>query len=274
MTAILTRPAWTVDWEIETLDRLIAQHAPNLPTERAEEPRPPATEEEWENFYRFRTAGAAHDLYIVQVCAKAIDRIFPDDLDFQLFLSRQLGDDGAHAQYTRERVQELSGRDPIEDIQKQVQKHWDYMEDLSIRDWLGFIAFELHYELHIVATLILNRRLTRINDPESGNFAVKKILPDEAFHRLGVVDWWQRKYDKASPDEKAELAAKLIEVDEEGQRRRNPYLKNHWEITRLALGYETVEGTQAIYDAWRQEVLSYLLDIPVAKLPKLASIND
>ncbi|WP_335197762.1 hypothetical protein [Nostoc sp.] len=33
----------------------------------------PETDEERENFYRFCVAGAAHALFIVQVCAKIID---------------------------------------------------------------------------------------------------------------------------------------------------------------------------------------------------------
>lgn len=57
------------------------------------------------------------------------------------------------------------------------------------------------------------------------------------------------------------------------QRRRNPYLKEHEKISRRALGIE-VEETGVIYDTWRQEVLSYFLDIPVSQLPKLVSIDD
>ena len=188
-------------------------------------------------------------------------------------MSQQIGDDGAHAENTRRRVQALSGRNPIEDIQRQVQKHWDYMGDLPIRNWQGFLAFELHYELHIVASLILNSRTTKINDPESASFAPLRILPDEAFHRLGVADWWQRKYDQASPGEKTELAAQVLELDEEGQRRRNIYLKEHWQITHRAIGCE-IEPLPVIYDAWRREVLSYFLDIPLDKLPQLVSVND
>ncbi|BAY49564.1 hypothetical protein SAMD00079811_71930 [Scytonema sp. HK-05] len=271
MTATLTRPAWTTDLEVEIFNKLIDKHAPHLPKTRLHDPRPPATQEEIENFYRFRVAGAAHDLFIVQVCAKIIDQI--PDPELQLFLSRQIGDDGAHAQNTRERSHALSGYDPIEEIQKQVQKHWDYMGDLPIRNWQGFLAFELHYELHIVALLFLNSRTSKINDPESGKFAAERILPDEAYHRLGVVDWWQRKFDQASPAEKSELVAQVLEADEEGQRRRNPYLKEHWQITHRAIGSE-IDHLPVIYDAWRREVLSYFLDIPISKLPKLVSVND
>lgn len=271
MTAILTRPAWTTDLEIEIFDKIVNKHAPHLPKTRSHDSRPPATEEEIENFYRFRVAGAAHDLFIVQVCAKIIDS-FPDP-ELQLFLSRQIGDDGAHAQNTRLRAQAISGRDPIDDIQKQVQKHWDYMEDLAIRNWQGFLAFELHYEMHIVALLLTNSRTSKINDPDSAKFAAERILPDEAVHRLGVVDWWQRKFDQASPAEKEDLVAQVLEADEEGQRRRNSYLREHWQLSRSAIGIE-IDDLPVIYDAWRQEVLSYFLDIPVYKLPKLVSVND
>ncbi|MBD2411960.1 hypothetical protein FACHB389_09345 [Nostoc calcicola FACHB-389] len=271
MTAILTRPAWTTDLELEIFDKLLDKHAPYLPKKRLEEPRPPETEEEKENFYRFRVAGAAHDLFIVQACAKIIDQI--PDPELQLFLSRQIGDDGAHAQNTRLRAQAISGRNPIEDIQKQVQKHWDYMGDLPIRNWQGFLAFELHYELHIVALLFINSRTSKINDPDSAKYAAERILPDEAAHRLGVVDWWQRKFDRASPTEKQDLVAQVLEADEEGQRRRNPYLWDHWRLSQKAIGIE-IDDLPILYDTWRQEVLSYFLDIPVTKLPKLVSVND
>ncbi len=160
MTAILTRPACTTDLELEIFDKLLDKYTPHIPKKRSQEPRSPETDEERENFYRFRVADAAHDLFIVQVCAKIIDS-FPDP-ELQLFLSRQIGDDGAHAQNTRLRAQAISGRDPIENIQKQMQKHWDYMGDLPIRNWQGFLAFELHYELHIVALLFINSRISKI----------------------------------------------------------------------------------------------------------------
>ncbi|GAA6623979.1 hypothetical protein [Scytonema sp. NUACC26] len=270
MTATLSRPAWTTEFEIQTIDKLVAQHAPHFPTTRIQEARS-LTKEEFENFYHFRIGGAAHDLYIVQVCSKAIDQI--PDPELHLFLSRQIGDDGAHSQFTRQRVWELSGYDPIDKIVREVQNHWEFMGDLPIRNWLGFMAFELHYEMHIVAQLILNSRTSTISDLETSKFATQTILPDEAAHRFGVLAWWQSKYDRASPTEKAEIAAQLLELDEEGQRRRNPYLRKHWEIVRRATGAE-IEGLGAIYDAWRREVIAYFLDIPVTKLPQLVSVDE
>ncbi|MEH2448334.1 MAG: hypothetical protein V7K18_21930 [Nostoc sp.] len=84
MTAILTRPGWTTDLELEIFDKLLDKYAPHIPKKRLQEPRSPETDEERENFYRFRVAGAAHDLFIVQVCAKIIDSFA--DPELQLFL--------------------------------------------------------------------------------------------------------------------------------------------------------------------------------------------
>lgn len=272
MPVTLARPIWTTDFESETINRLIAQHALNLPTQRLAEPRPVSTPDEIETFYRFRISGGAHDLLIVQVIAKAINQIVPDDPHLQLFLSRQLGDDGAHAEHTRQRVWQLSGHDPIAAIQAQAKKHWDYLGDFPLRNWVSFIAWELHYELHIVAASTIRKRLARLTDPVSADFIRDRILPDEFVHRVGVVEWWQSKYDNASPKEKAELAEQLIALDDEGQRRRNDYLHEHWQLTYEALDYQS-EGFEILYDAWRKEVLSYLLDIPVARLPKLVSVR-
>ncbi len=273
MTATLVRPAWTTDYEVETFNRLIAQYAPHLPTQKLHDPRPIASAAELENFYPYRVSGAAHDLFIVQLCAKAIDRLFLQDAEVQLFLSRQIGDDGAHALDTYQRVQELSGQDPIEQINQQVQYHWDYLGDAPTRNWIGFLAWQLHYELHIVSTLLLTSRLTRINDPGSASFAAERILPDEFVHRQAVVQWWQRKYDQASLAERSEWSAQLLALDEEIQKRRNPYLKDFWQRAQRALGFE-VEGFEVIYDAWRREVLAYFLNIPTEQLPKLVSLND
>ncbi|WNZ27042.1 hypothetical protein HJG54_29425 [Leptolyngbya sp. NK1-12] len=273
MTTTLTCPAWTIEFEIETFNQLIVQYAPHLPLAKLHEPRLPASEQEWQKFYLYRIAGAAHDLFIVQLCAKALDRLFGDDPDVQLLLSRQIGDDGAHSLDTRQRVYELSGHDPVEAITQQVQWHWNYLGDLPTRSWLGFMAWELHYELHIVAILLLTSRLTRINEPTSAQYAYERILPDEFAHRAGVVNWWQREYAQATPGQRSELTVQLLELDEEIQRRRNSYLKDFWQRAQAALGFE-IEGFDLIYDAWRREVLSYFLKIPAAQLPKLVSINE
>lgn len=273
MALTLIRPDWTTEFEVELFDRLIAQYAPHLPTQRVvDEPRSPATETEWEAFYQYRIGGAAHDLFIVQLIAKVLHQ-FNDEPEWQLFLSRQIGDDGAHATATRQRVWDLSGQDPTEAIQKQVQWHWEYLGDLPFQGWVGFIAWQLHYELHIVAILLLTSRLTQISESESSRYATERILPDEFVHRLGVVQWWQAKFSHATPAEKSTLSAQLLALDEALQQRRNPYLKDFWQRAQRALGFE-IAGFDVIYDAWRRGVLAYFLEIPAEDLPRLVSLND
>lgn len=271
MKATLDRLAWTTELETEIFNKLTVKHAPDFPSTRFCQLRSPATREELEHFCRFRIAEAARNLFIVQVCGKAIDRL--PDPEVQLFLSRQIGDDGAQAQHTRHRIWELSGRDPLPTIQQEVQKHWNFVGNLPYNNWLGFVAFELHYKLHTVAMSIVRSRTAKIGDLETSKFANQRILPDEVFHRLGVVAWWQRRYEQASPQEKADLAAELIQLDEDWQRRRNAYLKEYWQIAHHATGIE-IEALPAIYDAWRREVLAYFFNIPISQLPQLVSVND
>ncbi|MBN3960885.1 hypothetical protein [Nostoc sp. NMS8] len=273
MVASLSKPVWTEEYETEILNKLAAQHAPYLLNLEKVETRPPQTQEEKENFARFRIAGAAHDLFIVQVIAKAIAQLIHDP-HWQLSLSRQLGDDGAHSLNSRLRVQELLGYDPIDQIQQQVQEHWEFMGDSAVRDWLGFAAFQVHYELHVVGPFLLQSRVGRISDPKTATYFVDKILPDEAAHRLAVIDWWKQLYDKASPNERSELAAQLLERDEEIQQRRTNYLIDHWDTAHKAKGITGVDGINAVYDGWRREVLAYLIDTPVEKLPKLLSVSQ
>ncbi|TAF03961.1 MAG: hypothetical protein EAZ77_16385, partial [Nostocales cyanobacterium] len=83
MITTLTRPTWTTDLELEIFDHIINQNAPHIPKKRLHETKPPETAAEIETFYRFRVAGAAHDLFIVQVCANIIGQI--PDPELQLF---------------------------------------------------------------------------------------------------------------------------------------------------------------------------------------------
>ena len=94
MSATLTR-TWNVEFEKETLDQLITKQAPHIPLTREHDSRPPVTEEEKANFYDYWAATGGHDLFIVQACGKGIWLI--NDPDLHLILSRQVGDDGAHA---------------------------------------------------------------------------------------------------------------------------------------------------------------------------------
>ncbi|BAY08239.1 hypothetical protein [Calothrix sp. NIES-2098] len=274
MTATLSKPTWNAEYETQLLDRLVAEYAPNLPIVDRSQTRPPQTPEEIANVGQYRVFGAAHDLFIVQAIAKAIGPII-DDLHWQLSLSRQLADDGAHALDSLLRAQELLGYDPVDEVNQLIQEQWEGLGDLPIRDWLGFAAFQLHYELHNVGTFLLNGKVGRIKDPQTSSYFAERVLPDEAVHRFAVIDWWKDRYDRASANEKAELASQFLEVDEEFQRRRSPILKKYyWQKAYLSAGIDYIPQVGAIYDAWRREVLAYLLDIPIDQLPKLVSVDD
>mgnify|MGYP000282339493 CR=1 FL=1 len=147
------------------------------------------------------------------------------------------------------------------------------MGDLPIRNWQGFLAFELHYEMHILASLLVNSSTRKISDAESAKFSATRIQREEAFHHVGVLNSSQRKYDQPSLAEKVDLAAQLFELDQEGQKRRNPYLKEYWQLTNQAIATD-INHLPRIYDAWWREVLAYFLDIPVSQLPQLVSVND
>ncbi|KAF3889592.1 MULTISPECIES: hypothetical protein [Nostocales] len=267
MTATLTR-AWNVEFENETLNKLIGKYAPHVPLTREQASRPPLTEEEKDNFYQYWAATGGHDLSIVQAASKAISLI--SDPDLHLILSRQIGDDGTHAIAFRQRVIALTGRDPIDDIRKEAERHWEFLEDVPYRNWLGFIAWELHYEHHILPQVWFNKLTSKIGDAVLAKQSSERFTDDEAIHRVTIANWWRKKFEQASPNERAELAAKLLELDEEIQQRRAAYIKQRW-LDAENFNGANIKGIESVYDDWRSEVISYLLDLPN---PQLTSINQ
>ncbi|MUG93560.1 hypothetical protein F7734_14450 [Scytonema sp. UIC 10036] len=267
MTVALTR-TWNVEFEKETLNKLISKHAPHVPLTREHGSRPPQTQEEKENFYQYWAATGGHDLSIVQAASKAISLI--PDPDLHLILSRQIGDDGAHAIAFRERIIALTGRDPIDDIRREAERHWEFLEDVPYRNWLGFVAWEFHYEHHILPQVWFNKLTSQIGDAVLAEQSSERFTDDEAIHRVTIANWWRKKFEQASPDERAELAAKLLELDEEIQQRRAAYIKQRW-LDAETFNGANIEGIEPVYDAWRKEVISNLLNIPN---PQLTSINQ
>lgn len=261
MSATLTK-TWSIEFEKETLEKLFRQYAPHVPLTREHASRPPITEEEKENFYQYWAATGGHDLFIVQAASKAI-LLIPDlDLHF-------IGDDGAHAIAFRERVIALTGRDPIDDIRKEAERHWKFLEDVPYRNWLGFVAWELHYEHHILPQVWFNKLTSKIGDAVLAQQSNERFSDDEAVDSVTIANWWRKKFEQASPNERAELAAQLLELDEEIQQRRAAYIKQRWQDAEN-FNEANSQGIEPIYDAWRKEVLSYLLDISD---PQLTSIS-
>ncbi|NBF18221.1 hypothetical protein GV729_23465, partial [Pseudomonas sp. Fl4BN2] len=160
---------------------------------------------------------AAHDLFIVQLASAGLDRLFRNEPDFQLALSRQIGDDGFHAVASRERIRVLSGHDQIERIAREVRHHWDVLGDYPLTSQAAFLAWEFHYEHHILARLQVNRRTSRVLDLANRDFAENRIMPDEEVHRILITEWWHRKLDAASDGEREQLVGQVLEADDKLQ---------------------------------------------------------
>lgn len=275
MSTSQTRRPWDASFEQDMFSRLTPTHAPHLPATKGHTARDPQTPEEIELVVEYLTRLAAHDTFIVQVCSRAFASL-ELDLDFQLKLARQIGDDGHHAVLARDGVKLLTGKDPIDKIDEYVREHWEALGDLPIRDWFGFLAFQFHYELHIQARLYAESRTNKITVASvfskfRSEYAFEDEAGDELIHRIYVVEWLQKKLDAATPAERADWKQRLLAADEEVQRRLNPYLRYRVFNGGEAWGADTRNSVE-LYDAWRREVLAYLLEEPVAELPELVSL--
>jgi hypothetical protein len=272
MSSPVSRPAYTGAFEEAMFDRVVRQYAPNIPLNRTDPPRDAATPEETAALVDLYVWSTAHDLFIVQLAARAVDRLFHDDPDFQLVLARQIGDDGAHAWASRDRITALSGHDQIDRIEKAIAVHWDRIGDIAIGSWQGFLAWELHFEHHILPKILVRRRTSQIADLPFRAFAEERIVPDEEFHRIKITEWWLRKFDAAEPAQRQEWTGQILAADEALQRILNPYLNETWALTERSSRIDT-RNHAALYDAFRREILAYHLDIPLASLPALTPLK-
>ncbi|KVT41212.1 hypothetical protein [Burkholderia multivorans] len=258
MTLLIGAPReWNGQFEEALFVDVARRHRPDFPDKLAAPPREPHTADELAAVADYYTKMASHDLFIVQVVAKAIDTLFRDDPHFQLILSRQLGDDGAHAAIGRERVRELTGRDPLPDVDRLVAAHWARIGDLAVRDLAGFLAFEWHYELHILAKLWIQRKTGRIADGAMREHGENRIRPDEEWHRVQIVNWWFATLASLPAAERDALIDRVIAADEEMQARLDGYLHDEYAHTAHVFGAD-IADYRAIYDDWRREMLSRL----------------
>ncbi len=120
-------------------------------------------------------------LFIVQAAAKGFEVI--DDPELHFLLSRQISDDGDHANHLRVSVESYTGRDPNKDVARLIKEQWDLYGDLPSKDWLGWYGFEFEYELYNVPEIVLSLRSLKILDPKIEKLGSERIGPDEAFHR-------------------------------------------------------------------------------------------
>jgi hypothetical protein len=270
METVSTQYRWSAQIEDDIYRDVVTRFAPHLPLVRAEPPRLAKTATEIVGICDNWIWTAGHDSLIVQAASKALDRLFPD-LDQQYFLARQIGDDGYHAEYVRDYVKHRLGRDPICQINDIVRIHWAALDDLPYRDVHSFFAWELHYELYILARLHTERCTRRINDASIKHFAEDRVAPDEEVHRLRILDWWISYYSAHTPLERKTIASRVIALDEECQRRLNPYLNSRYQRSAANLGTDT-RGKDEVYDNFRRQVLARLLEVPPEQLGRLTSL--
>ncbi len=257
--------------EAQLFDDLRLAVAPNIPAARIDAPRDVANAPEREAAGRYAVWNTVHDLFITQVAAHAISGLFEDDVEFQFALARQLGDDAAHAEFSRGRAAVLLGTDPQPLIEEGVRDAWDLIGGFALRNWQNFLAWQFHYENYILARLFVNRRTAQVLDFGHREFGENRILPDEETHRIRITQWWLTKLKRADPAEREDWVQGLIQADEDAQRILGPYLRDSWQLNEHATRLDT-RNHVALYDAWRRELLATLLRRDPDDLPALTSL--
>jgi hypothetical protein len=272
MSDVLEQPRWSAQIEDDIYRDVLRRFAPHLPLDRVAPRRDAVTPWEIEGICDNWIWTAGHDSLIVQAASKALDRLFPD-LDQQYFLARQIGDDGFHAEFVRDFVKFRLGRDPIRQISDIVRIHWEALEDLPYRDIHSFFAWQLHYEVHILSRLHTERRTSQVGDPAIKQFAEERVGPDEEVHRLRIMDWWLGYYAAHSPAEREAIAIRVAALDDEIQRRLNPYLNTRYQRSAANFGTD-IRSKDAVYDNFRRQVLARLLGVPAQNIGRLIGLAD
>lgn len=269
------RHQWDARFENDLFNEVITIEAPHLPLAPPSQTREPETDGEIAEVVEFTARLAAHDTFIVQAVSKAIAHL-KIDTNFHLKLARQVGDDGHHAELARHRLTTLTGSDQLPRIEGYIDELWQVLGDIPYRDVFGFLAFQLHYELHIQGRLKAEGRTAQIKygrkKDEVTGYASGNEADDELLHRINIVDWVKQQLD-ALPDaqDKANWVARVIAADDDMQRRLNPYLR--YRIANAGRAWQSDLGNVVgIYDGYRKRVLAHLLETPLEALPELTSL--
>jgi hypothetical protein len=272
---LVSRHGWDAAFENHLFNQVIAVTAPHLPERHDGNTREPHTVEEIAEVVEFTARLAAHDTFIVQAVSKAFGHI-AFDTNFQLKLARQVGDDGHHAELARHRLHTLTGSDQLPLIERYIDELWQALGDIPYRDIFGFIAFQLHYELHIQGRLKAEGRTAKIKygrkPDEVLDYAAGNEADDELLHRINIVDWVKLQLANLPDDaERRRWVAQVIAADDDMQLRLNPYLRHR--IANAGRAWQSdLTNVVDIYDGYRRRVLAHLLDTPDAELPALTSL--
>jgi len=246
--------SWTKEWEEGAINALAAGLGLSIPG-RPLGTTPPEPGDESAAYYGCYASVAGLDEFIFQSCAHGISLV--DDVEFQLLLTRQIGDDGSHAQRYREVVAKGTGTDPLPAINAAAAYQRELVGDLTGRGLAGFLAFEISYELYTAPEFLILGRTARVSDPDLLVSGAERFGPDEFVHRQGVADWLRTYLRSLAPAAAAEFVAQLRQVDEELWQRRGPDIDRRWTVAAEATqaDYATV---RALREPWREEVHAFL----------------
>jgi len=275
MTQQASSHDWNASFENALFNEVIKVQAPHLPLTGPTSAREPHTPEEIAEVVEFTARLAAHDTFIVQAVSKAIANL-DIDTNFHLKLARQVGDDGHHAELARHRLKTLTGADQLPVIEAYIAELWQALGDIPYRDVFGFLAFQFHYELHIQGRLKAEGRTAQIKygrkKDEVLDYAAGNEADDELVHRINIVDWVRKLLaELPTQEQRSAWVARLIAADDDMQRRLNPYLRHR--IANAGRAWQSdLTNVIGIYDGYRKQVLSHLLETPAEALPELTSL--
>jgi hypothetical protein len=247
-------PTWTKEWEERTINGLAVALGLSIP-ERALGTTPPEPGDQSAAYYSCYASVAGLDEFIFQSCAQGISLV--DDVEFQLLLTRQIGDDGSHAQRYRDVVAKGTGSDPLAAINAAAGYQRALVGDLTGQGLAGFLAFEISYELYTAPEFLILGRTARVSDPDLLVSGAERFGPDEFVHRQGVADWLRGYLRTLAPAAAEEFVAQLRQLDEDLWQRRSPDIDRRWTVAAQATraDYATI---RALREAWRREVHSFL----------------
>lgn len=272
-----SRFVWSEAIEKELINKVLGSVVPKseLPPER--ELREAQSHDELQSVAENFARAASHDTFIVQAVSRAIAHL-EIDTRFHLKLAEQVGDDGRHAVDSTFVASKIWGKDALPKVEEYVDEFWEALGDVPYRDIFGFLAFQFHFELHLIGRVTAQNfdRKVRFNKKGAlGNEVEathnKKELDDELIHRTYIAEWTRQKLDALPVDERDEWIAKYIEADNEVQKRLNPYHRYRVSLAEKAWLADTRHAV-GIYDTFRRELLALVLNKKTDELPELTSL--
>jgi hypothetical protein len=247
-------PSWTKEWEQASILRLAREAGFEVPA-RPMTTRPPSPGDDSAYYYACYSSVAGLDKFIYESCSSGMNLV--DDTEFQLLLTRQIGDDGSHAQRYREVVAKGTGSDPLPAIDAEARRQRDLIGDLTSQGLAGFLAFEISYELYTAPEFLVLGRTARISDADLLVSGAERFGPDEFVHRQGVANWWRSQLASLSPTQAAELSEQVLRIDEQVWKRRSDDIDRRWKIAEHATqaNYPLI---RSIRERWRDVVHAFL----------------